>query len=84
MIMLAFMSDPEVVGKILHHLGLPTTAPALAPARSSAVPSKGRRSFGFVLLEEDGASIREEGDTVDRVPVGGDSGQPEPIVRPPP
>jgi hypothetical protein len=25
----AFLSDPKVVGKILQHLGLPTTAPAL-------------------------------------------------------
>ena len=35
MVVLAFLSDPDVVGRILHHLGLPTTAPALAPAKSS-------------------------------------------------
>jgi hypothetical protein len=29
MTVLAFLSDPKVVGKILQHLGLPTTAPAL-------------------------------------------------------
>ena len=74
MIVLAFLSDPEVVGKILYHLGLPATA----PARSSAVPSKGGRSLGFVLPEEDGASVREVGDTVE------DSGEPEPSIRPPP
>jgi hypothetical protein len=78
MVVLALLSDPEVVGKILRHLGLPTTVPALAPARSSAVPSKGGRSLGFVLPEEDGASVREEGDTVE------DSGEPEPSIRPPP
>ncbi len=78
MIVLAFLSDPEVVGKILHHLGLPATAPALAAARSSG------RSLGFALPEEDSASVREEGDTVGRVPVGGDSGEPEPSIRPPP
>jgi hypothetical protein len=78
MIVLALLSDPEVVGKILLHLGLPTTVPALAPARSSAVPSRGGRSLGFVLPEEDGASAREVGDTVE------DSGDPEPSIRPPP
>ena len=78
MIVLAFLSDPEVVGKILHHLGLPATAAALAPARSSAVPSQGGRSLGFVLPEEDGAFVREEGVAVE------DSGEPEPIIRPPP
>ena len=32
MIVLAFLSDPPVVAKILRHLGLPATAPPLAPA----------------------------------------------------
>jgi hypothetical protein len=32
MVVLAFLTDPAVVAKILGHLGLPTTAPALAPA----------------------------------------------------
>ena len=38
MVVLAFLSDPDVVGKILRHLGLPTTAPetsdTLDPAHS--------------------------------------------------
>ena len=38
MVVLAFLTDPAVVAKILGHLGLPTTAPALAPARSSGSP----------------------------------------------
>jgi hypothetical protein len=72
MIVLALLSDPEVVGRILHHLGLPTTAPVLAPARSST------RALGFVLPEDDVVSGREEGDDA------GDAGVPEPAIRPPP
>jgi hypothetical protein len=34
MIVLAFLTDPELVEKILRHLGLPWSAPSLAPARS--------------------------------------------------
>jgi hypothetical protein len=40
-VVLAFLSDPEVVGKTLKHLGLPLSAPALTPARSSPVPFNG-------------------------------------------
>jgi hypothetical protein len=84
MVVLAFLTDPEVVGKILRHLGLPLSAPALTPARSSAVPSQGGRSLGFALPEGDGASVRGEGDPASRLPVGRDSGELEPIIRPPP
>jgi hypothetical protein len=35
MVVLAFLTDPDVVAKILRHLGLPTCPPSLAPARSS-------------------------------------------------
>jgi hypothetical protein len=31
--LLAFLTDPEVIGKILRHLGLPAEPPALAPPR---------------------------------------------------
>jgi len=72
MIVLALLSDPEVVGKILHHLGLPTTAPVLAPARSST------RALGFGLPEEDAVSGREESDAA------GGAGAPGPPIRPPP
>ncbi len=34
MVVLAFLADPAVVGKIPRHFGLPTVAPVLAPARS--------------------------------------------------
>lgn len=33
MVVLAFLTDPKVVRRILSHLGLPTTPPAVAPAR---------------------------------------------------
>ena len=52
MVVLAFLTDPEVVVKILRHLGLPTTAPALAPSRSSG------RIMGFALGEDEDASAR--------------------------
>ena len=69
MIVLAFLTDPEVVGKILKHLGLPLSAPALTPARSSG------RSLAFAMPEEDGASVRDNGGDVGRVPIGGDAGR---------
>jgi hypothetical protein len=46
MAVLAFLTDPEVVGKILRHLGLPTAAPLVARARSS------RDAKGFALFSE--------------------------------
>ena len=30
---LSFLTDPLVVGRILRHLGLPTTSPPVVPAR---------------------------------------------------
>ena len=35
MVVLAFLTDPDVVGRILRYLGLPTCAPALAAACST-------------------------------------------------
>jgi hypothetical protein len=72
MVVPAFLSDPDVVGKILRHLGLPTTAPALAPARSSG------GAPGFDLPPEDAGSDAGDDDG------WGDSGASEPPVRPPP
>ena len=56
MVVLAFLTDPEVVVKDLRHLGLPTTAPAPAPSRSSG------RMMGFALGEDEVASARGPGD----------------------
>jgi hypothetical protein len=84
MIVLAFLSDPEVVPKILSHLGIPTCVPgvpskgALAPARSSAPPTGARRALAFALPEDEVVSGREEGDDA------GDAGVPEPAIGPPP
>jgi hypothetical protein len=70
MVVLAFLTDPEVVGKILRHLELPTTAPALAAARAP------QPVLGFALPEED-AGPADGND-------GGDAGPDEPPIRPPP
>jgi hypothetical protein len=43
MVILAFLSDPPVVAKILRHLRLPTTTPPLAPARGVG----GTRTWGL-------------------------------------
>jgi hypothetical protein len=72
MVVLAFLTDPQVVGRILRHLGLAAAAPPLVRSRSSG------RVLGFALAEEGGASTRdwdEEGDG---------SGTPAPPIRPPP
>jgi hypothetical protein len=75
MVVLAFLSDPAVVKKILDHLGLPATAPALAPGRSFRASGTGSRGLKFLLPEEDAVSGREEGDDA------GDSAAPEPGIR---
>jgi hypothetical protein len=75
MVVLAFLSDPDVVRKILGHLRLPTTAPALAPARLFSAAGTLGRALGFALPEEDVVLGREEGDDA------GDSGTPEPVIR---
>ena len=49
-VVLAFLSDPYVVGKILRHLGLPPMPPALAAARPSGWV------LGFGLAEEGAGS----------------------------
>ena len=72
MTVLAFLTDPDVVGRILRHLGLSTSAPALAPAGSP------QPELGFALAEESGASGRDQG-----AGGGGPVGT-EPLVRPPP
>ncbi len=72
MIVLAFLTDPEVVGKILRHLGLPYCAPFIAPARSP------RPALGFALPDEDSTLSAREDDG------GRDLVAAEPLIRPPP
>ena len=71
MVVLAFLSDPAVVSRILRHLGLPLAAPALAPARSSGEargfePFAAERSVGDGECEDDG----ERGSGPERGPPG--------------
>jgi len=56
MTVLAFLTDPEVVQKILAHLGLPTSAPALTPARTP------QPELGFALAGADAGSEAGESD----------------------
>jgi hypothetical protein len=70
MTVLAFLSDPKVVGKILKHLGLPTTAPALLAANSPAP------ALGFVLPEDDAGPAEVDDER--------DAGPGQPPTRPPP
>ena len=70
MAVLAFLSDPEVVQKILRHLGLPTVAPTLAVASCPAP------EMGFAL-EEAETGPADGSDEADRVPGA-------PLPRPPP
>ena len=53
MVVLAFLTDPDVVQKILTHLGLPTTAPALAATRTS------QPEMGFTLAAQDAVASEE-------------------------
>ena len=70
MTVLAFLTDPDVVEKILRHLGLPVSAPALSPARSSPL--------GFALPEEESGLYETDRDD------GGDTIVSEAVIRPPP
>jgi len=64
---LAFLTDPEVVRKILLHLGLETAPPALAPVRM------GERDLRLWEWEAGGLEW-DEGDVVQRERGEGDSG----------
>jgi len=72
MVVLAFLTDPDIVERMLRHLGLPFSAPALAPARSP------RPALGFALPDEDSISGDGEDDG------GRESAVPKPLSRPPP
>ena len=74
MTVLAFLTDPEVVGKILKALGLPGTAPTLSPSRWSG------REMGFALAENEAAAA-DAGGLGDE---GEGSAQRSSPIRPPP
>lgn len=89
MVVLAFLTDPSVVGKILEHLGLSTSPPPIAPARPSPGP------FDPPFLVQELASYAHpalDGFVVEEG-VGGADGQggagqapttASPTIRPPP
>jgi len=51
----AFLTYPDAVQKILTHLGLPVSAPAIAPAASSPQPE-----LGFTLAGADAEPRRRD------------------------
>lgn len=59
MTVLAFLIDPDVVAKILRHLGLPISAPVLAVARAP------QHELGFPLAGEAGSAAGEGDDHPD-------------------
>ena len=90
MTVLAFISDPPAVERILRHLRLPTSPPPVAPARAFAQEQlllqlpmpEPEGAFGFDLPEDDFATATVgEADEVER---GEDSGASESSIRPPP
>jgi hypothetical protein len=72
MVVLAFLTDPEVVARILKHLRLPCAAPVLTPARSSGP------ALGLALPDEDSISSAREEDG------GRDFVTSDQLIRPPP
>jgi hypothetical protein len=92
MLVLAFLTDPPVLQKILAHLKLPTTPPPLAPARRRAATAPASGLFarvaphpcesagGFPLSDPPPAA--RPGD--EEIPHGEDPGDPSPPIRPPP
>jgi hypothetical protein len=88
MVVLAFLSDPPVVEKILRHLKLPTTPPVIAPARSSVTspglfPCTAQNPPGnagaFVLPDSPGLSEPEDGGAIRE-----EEEETPPPIRPPP
>jgi len=71
MVVLAFLTDPDAVGRILRHLGLPSCTPALSSASPSGLP------LGFSLPDEDSVVGEREDD-------GGDSMVRDSPIWPPP
>lgn len=86
MVVLAFLTGPDAVAKILRHLGLPTGPPPLSQARSPA-----SRSLPMQQLPPDSSPPQEkllpqaDGDTfADRVEQGGAPVASPSTIRPPP
>ena len=76
MTVLAFLTDPEVVRKILAHLRLPTSPPPLASARSSGTPMQ------FDLGEDDSVVMVEECGQGEDFGTAGSPGRSPPVRDP--
>ncbi len=57
MVILAFLSDPPVVAKVLHHLRLPTAPPPLTPARRARGTGTWGSSAPLALPPEDATAV---------------------------
>ena len=88
MVVLAFLSDPPVVERILRHLKLPSEPPHLAPARASrwssfllAIPTPVPENASLFDLPDSAAKVGAQEEN------GGSEGEPReepPPIRPPP
>jgi len=67
MTVIAFLTDPPVLKRILDHLGLPSTPPAVAPARS---PIDEAGLFADEFPDDNGGdwTHQEEGSQIARDP----------------
>jgi hypothetical protein len=77
MTVLAFITDPEVVSRILSHLHLPTSPPPLAQARTAASP------LAFPLEDEGVLALERVGGAAEAGKAAGAGGAEE-CGRPPP
>jgi len=85
MLVLAFLTDPPVIEKILRHLKLPALPPSLAPARGStrvfphdSSPALWQEPIAFDLPQADAAAEQERRGTTEAAQQG------PPHIRPPP
>jgi hypothetical protein len=86
MVVLAFLTDPDVVAKILRHLGLHTCPPPLAPPRSSAdQPLLVEQLPLYSSPPQEDPLPQTDGDAyADRVEERGSPVAPHLTIRPPP
>jgi len=86
MIVLALLTDPDAVAKILRHLGLPTAPPPLAPASSSlGQPLPGPQLPLYRSPAQEDAVEYGDGDAgEDQVQDGASPVVSPPTIRPPP
>jgi hypothetical protein len=86
MVVLAFLTDPDVVTRILHHLGLPAAPPAIAPARrvSGQIPVDPCAPPDQIAIELDPVDEGCHVDPPEEAPDPNPSGRCLIPIRPPP